>query len=438
MTQTVHVVGGGLAGAEAAWQAAERGLTVTLHEMRPRTPTPAHETGLLAELVCSNSFKSTELTTGAGLLKAEAKMLGSMLLRAAEGTVVPAGTALSVDRLKFAAAVTETLLSHPRISVAREEVTCIPDDPHVVLASGPLTSPRLAESLSAFVGAENLFFYDALAPIVDAESIDMSRVFSGSRYGKGEGDFLNCPLTKADYEAFWEALSGAEVVELKEIDRKYLFEGCLPIEELASRGFETIAFGPMRPVGLAKPGGGPPPFAVLQLRPENRERTMYGLVGCQTRLRQPEQRRVFRMVPGLERARFLRYGAVHRNTYIESPRVLSAGLMARARPGLFMAGQIVGSEGYTEAVATGLLAGANAGRFASGAAPLVPPEETAMGALVRYISSGGGRHFSPMNLTFGLLPPLKVRGSARRRKTLMAQRALERLKRWKDSEWDEA
>jgi methylenetetrahydrofolate--tRNA-(uracil-5-)-methyltransferase len=438
MTQGVHVVGGGLAGAEAAWQAAERGHRVTLHEMRPETPTPAHETGLLAELVCSNSFKSTEITTGAGLLKAEVKSLGSMLLGVAEEALVPAGTALSVDRLRFATTVTERLQSHPLISVVRGEVTSVPDDRHVVLASGPLTSKSLAESLSAFVGAENLFFYDALAPIVDAESIDYDRVFSGSRYGKGEGDFLNCAFTRAEYAAFWEALTSAEVLELKEIDRRYLFEGCLPIEELAGRGFETIAFGPMRPVGLAEPGGGPRPFAVLQLRPENRERSMYGLVGCQTRLKQAEQRRVFRMVPGLARARFLRYGAVHRNTYIESPRVLSESLMARSRPGLFMAGQIVGGEGYSEAVATGLLAGVNAGRFASGGGPAVPPPDTALGALVRYISRGGGRHFSPMNFTFGLLPPLKARGSGRRRKTLMAQRALESLRRWKDSEWNEA
>jgi methylenetetrahydrofolate--tRNA-(uracil-5-)-methyltransferase len=438
MTQVVHVVGGGLAGAEAAWQAAERGHSVTLHEMRPDTPTPAHETGLLAELVCSNSFKSTEITTGAGLLKAEARTLGSMLLRAAEEAVVPAGTALSVDRVRFAAGVTERLGSHRRISVVREEVTRLPDDPHVVLASGPLTSRRLAESVAAFVGAENLFFYDALAPIVDAESIDSDRVFSGSRYGKGDGGFLNCPFTRAEYAAFWEALTTAEVLDLKEIDRRYLFEGCLPIEELAGRGFETIAFGPMRPVGLAAPGEGPPPFAVLQLRPETRERTMYGLVGCQTRLKRSEQRRVFRMVPGLARARFLRYGAVHRNTYIESPRVLSDRLMARSRPGLFMAGQIVGGEGYSEAVATGLLAGVNAARFASGAEPLVPPPESALGSLVRYISRGGGRRFSPMNFTFGLLPPLTARASGRRRRALMAQRALESLDRWKESEWNEA
>lgn len=438
MTQALHVIGGGLAGAEAAWQAARRGLPVTLHEMRPQSRTPAHTTSLLAELVCSNSLKSTEITTGSGLLKAEATELGSLLLEIADEVKVPAGTALSVDREKFGEAVTDRVLSHPKINVVREEVMEIPRQPLVVLASGPLTGKGLAESLADFVGRENLFFFDALAPIVDAESIDMGRVFRGSRYDKGERNFLNCPFTEEEYRLFWEALANAEIVALKDVDKKYLFEGCLPIEELAGRGYETMAFGPMRPVGLVHPSGGRPPFAVLQLRPENRGHTMFGLVGCQTRLTRPYQSRVFRMVPGLEHARFLRYGEVHRNTYIEAPRVLTGGLMARKRPGLFMAGQIVGGEGYTEAIATGLLAGLNAWRLASGLEPLVPPAETALGALVRYISEGGGRRFSPMNFNFGLLPELKAKGSARQRKAMKARRAIDTLRRWKESAWNEA
>lgn len=431
------MIGGGLAGSEAAWQAACRGLKVTLHEMRPLRRTPVHETGLLAELVCSNSLKSVELVTGAGLLKAETRALGSLLLEVADEVRVPAGTSLSVDRRKFAEGVTERLLSHKGITVLREEVTAIPDEPYLLISSGPLTGERLSDSLAAFVGRDNLFFYDALAPIIDAESIDMDKVFAASRYGKGEGGFLNCPLSEETYERFWNALVKAEALALKDIDRRYLFEGCLPLEELARRGYETIAFGPMRPVGLHYPVGESRPFAVLQLRPENRERTMYGLVGCQTRLTRPEQRRIFRMIPGLGRAEFLRYGAVHRNTYIDSPKVLEPNLMATKRPGLFMAGQVVGGEGYPEAIATGLLAGVNVSRSALGSRPVYPPADTAIGSLVRYISGGGGGRFSPMNFNFGLLPRLKDRGSSRKRKALMSRRALESLERWKEAEWNE-
>lgn len=438
MTQRLHVIGGGLAGSEAAWQAARRGMPVTIHEMRPNAPTPAHKSGLLAELVCSNSLKSEELTTGSGLLKAEARELGSLLLDTADEVRVPAGTALTVDRAQFAERVTDRLTSCEGVTVVREEVTAVPEEPVVVLASGPLTGDRLAASLAEFVGRENLFFFDALAPIVDAESVDMNVAFRGSRYGKGEGEFLNCPFSEEQYRAFWEALVGAKVVEVSDVDKRCFFEGCLPLEEIAGRGYETIAFGPLRPVGLADPRGGRRPFAVLQLRPENRSGTMFGLVGCQTRLTRAEQRRVFRMVPGLERARFLRYGEIHRNTYIESPSVLTSGLMAGGRPGLFMAGQIVGGEGYAEAIATGLLAGTNASRFVHGLAPLVPPEDTALGALVRYISEGGGGHFSPMNFNFGLLPALRARGSARKRKEMKARRAMQSLRRWKEANWNEA
>ncbi len=438
MIQEIRVVGGGLAGAEAAWQAASRGLGVTLFEMRPGTPTAVHRTGLMAELVCSNSLKSTEITTGSGLLKSEARALGSLLLDIADEAKVPAGTSLSVDRLEFARKITERLASHPRITLVREEVTSVPDDPVAVVASGPLTSDALSESIAAFAGRDNLFFFDALAPIVETESIDMRAVFCASRYGKGDANFLNCPFSEERYRAFREALLEAEVAAVKDVDKGYLFEGCLPIEELAARGYETMAFGPMRPVGLEVPEGGSRPFAVLQLRPETAERTMYGLVGCQTRLTPPEQRRVFRMVPGLEGARFAGYGAVHRNTYIDSPKVLGPDLMSKRRQGLFWAGQIVGGEGYAEAIATGLIAGANAARLARGGRPAVPPEETAVGALLRYIAYGGGRRFNPMNFNFGLLPPLRMRASARKRKAAMAARAFEALGRWKETEWDEA
>ena len=453
MTQELHVIGGGLAGTEAAWQAARRGLRVVLHEMRPVARTKAHSTDSLAELVCSNSFKSTEVTTGAGLLKAELKALGSMLLDVAEEARVPAGTSLCVDREAFAHKVKERLDSCGNVTLVREEVRQLPQWPVCVLATGPLTSSSLAESLAEFVGKENLFFYDALAPIVGADSIDRERVFPGSRYRKGDGGYLNCPFTEEEYRGFWSALRGAEVVGLKDVDKGYFFEGCLPLEELASRGYETIAFGPLRPVGLSPPPGdrpaggrthaGEPPtggrsFAVLQLRPENRDCTMYGLVGCQTRMTQPEQRRVFRMVPGLEHARFLRYGAVHRNTYIEAPRVVGTGLMAGKRAGLFLAGQLVGGEGYTEAVGTGLLAGVNAWRFAFGKEPVCPPENTAIGALIRYICGDQSHHFAPMNFSFGLLPPAGLTGPARRRKQILAARALEALERWKQAVWDEA
>jgi methylenetetrahydrofolate--tRNA-(uracil-5-)-methyltransferase len=437
MTGELHVVGGGLAGAEAAWQAARRGLHVVLHEMRPVRCSPAHSSNMLAELVCSNSFKSSELTSGAGLLKAELRILGSLLIHVAEDVKVPAGTSLTVDREKFAKAVTERLDSCPGLTVVREEVREIPEWRPCVLATGPLTSDSLSKALAAFVGRESLYFYDALAPIVDTDSIDMSIVFAASRYGKGDGGYLNCPLTEEQYGAFWKALVGAETVELREVDKGYFFEGCLPLEELAARGFETMAFGPLRPVGLAAPSGGARPFAVLQLRPENRDNTMYGLVGCQTRMTQGEQKRVFRMVPGLKDARFLRYGAVHRNTYVDSPRVVDQGLMARRSPGLFLAGQLVGGEGYTEAVATGLLAGVNAWRVASGREAVVPPPATAIGALVRYISGDQSTHFAPMNFNFGLLPRVMLKG-ARRRKQVAAERALEALEAWKKVEWDEA
>jgi len=437
MKPELHVVGGGLAGAEAAWQAARRGMLVTLHEMRPVVRTPAHRSCMLAELVCSNSFKSMETTAGAGLLKAELKALGSFLIEAAEEARVPAGLSLTVDRSVFAETVTERLESCPGLTLVREEVREVPDRPLCVLATGPLTSASLSSSLAKFVGKENLFFYDALSPIVSAESIDTAVVYPGSRYGKGEGGFLNCPFTEEQYRRFREAILGARVVELQDVDNKCFFEGCLPLEELAARGYQTLAFGPLKPVGLTPPTWDRRAFAVLQLRPENRENTMYGLVGCQTRMTQPEQRRVFRMVPGLENARFLRYGAVHRNTYVDSPRVLNSALMATKRPGLFLAGQLAGGEGYTEAVATGLLAGVNAWRHASGRELLVPPKVTALGGLVRYICGDESRHFAPMNFNFGLLPKVNVKG-ARRRKELLAERALDALASWKRTEWDEA
>jgi methylenetetrahydrofolate--tRNA-(uracil-5-)-methyltransferase len=405
--------------------------------MRPAAPTPVHRSGLLAELVCSNSFKSTQLTAGAGLLKAELRVLGSMLLQVAEDVRIPAGTSLTVDREEFSSRVTQKLESCPGLTLVREEIREIPGWPLCVIATGPLTSGSLSGSLAEFVGKDNLFFYDAIAPIVDAESIDPAVVYAASRYGKGDAGYLNCPFTEDQYRAFWEALVHSQVVELREVDRGYFFEGCLPLEELAARGYETMAFGPLKPVGLELPTGEGRPFAVLQLRPENRECTMYGLVGCQTRMTRPEQRRVFRMVPGLESAGFLRYGSVHRNTYMDAPKVLNRGLMAVKKPGLFFAGQLVGGEGYTEAVGTGLLAGFNAWRYASGREQVVPPEETALGGLVRYICEDRSRRFAPMNFNFGLLPRVKVKGGHRRREAHVA-RALDALKRWKRTDWDEA
>jgi methylenetetrahydrofolate--tRNA-(uracil-5-)-methyltransferase len=401
------VVGGGLAGSEAAWALAERGVKVVLREMRPGTRTPAHQTDRLAELVCSNSFKSVDLTNAHGLLKAELRALGSILLPCADLARVPAGTALAVDRDLFSQAVHERVTNHPNITVVREEVTELPS-PGIV-ATGPLTSERLTAAIVARLGSSALAFYDAIAPVVAADSLDQSRVYARSRYGKGEGDdYLNAPMDAAAYEAFIDALLAADQFEGHAFDQVPYFEGCLPVEEMARRGRDTLRFGPMKPVGLADPRTGREPHAVVQLRREDRAGQMWNLVGFQTRLRIPEQQRVFRMIPGLEAAEFLRFGSIHRNSYLNSPASLGPGLTARDDATLFFAGQITGVEGYTESLGTGLMAGINLARQLQGQPVTVPPPTTMLGGLYRYLREADPKHFQPMNANFGLLDPMEA------------------------------
>ncbi len=411
MTDSITIVGAGLAGSEAAWQAAERGHRVRLFEMRPGTNTPAHHTGHFAELVCSNSLGSKLPDRATGLLLEELRRLGSLLVRVAESVSLPAGGALAVDREEFAAAVTRAVTSHPRIEVYREEVRELPTAMPAVLASGPLTSDALAQALALATGTENLFFFDALAPIVEVDSVDMSIAYRGSRYGRGEreeGDYINCPLTQAEYEAFVAALLAAESAPLRDFDRAAgrFFEGCLAVEVLASRDPLALAFGPMRPVGLRDPRTGRRPHAVVQLRQDNLSDSLYNLVGFQTNLKWPEQERVFRMIPGLANARFVRFGQMHRNTFLKAPAVLAPTLEFRSTPGLFVAGQLAGVEGYLGSVGTGLLAGLNAAARAVGRAPCELPPETMLGALCRYLANAAPDTFQPMKANFGLLPPL--------------------------------
>ncbi len=428
----LSVIGGGLAGSEAAWQAAERGVSVVLFEMRPAKTTPAHTTDRLAELVCSNSLGSNRLDRASGLLKEELRRLGSLIMACADEWAVPAGGALAVDRDRFAQAVTERIAQHPRIEVVRREVTTLPEGP-VVVATGPLTSDALAADIARLTGEEYLYFYDAMAPIVTAESIDMRVAFRASRYGYGTddaGDYLNCPMNRAEYERFVDALLAAEMIPLRDFEREdpRFFEGCLPIEVLARRGREALAFGPLRPVGLVDPRTGRRPYAVVQLRQDNLAATLYNLVGFQTNLRWGEQDRVLRLIPGLERAEFVRYGQMHRNTFINSPRLLDSTLEFRRRPGLFFAGQITGAEGYVGNVGTGWLAGVNAARWMRGQDPLVLPRETMLGALCHYLSHAAAGDFQPMKANFGLLPPLADRIRRKRdRYRAYAERALKTL-----------
>lgn len=423
------IIGGGLAGSEAAWQAAERGVDVILYEMRPKVMTPAHRSGHLAELVCSNSLKSDMLTSAHGLLKEEMRRLGSLIISVAESARVPAGQALAVDREVFSSAVTERIESHPRIKVRREEVREIPSDRPVIIATGPLTSDALAAEIARITGSDHMYFFDAIAPSVEADSIDRGKCFDASRYDKGEG-YINCPFDrKEDYFAFREALVSAEKAPLHEFEQNArFFEGCLPVEEIAARGPRTLAFGPMKPVGLFDPNAGRRPYAVVQLRQENVEGTVYGLVGFQTRLTWPEQKRVFSMIPGLENARFVRFGQIHRNTYIDSPRLLSPTLQLRSEPGVLFAGQLTGVEGYVESSAAGLIAGINAAMIACGEEPLTLPKETIIGALLDYITTCPLKRFQPMNANFGILPPLvpHVRKNDQKRQKLV-DRALEAM-----------
>ncbi|HEY7683582.1 MAG TPA: methylenetetrahydrofolate--tRNA-(uracil(54)-C(5))-methyltransferase (FADH(2)-oxidizing) TrmFO [Gemmatimonadales bacterium] len=410
----VTVVGGGLAGAEAAWALAERGIPVVIREMRPVVRTPAHQTDRLAELVCSNSFKSTDLCNAHGLLKAELARLGSLLLACAEETSVPAGTALAVDRELFSRLVHQRIAGHPGITLERGEVVELPS-PGIV-ATGPLTSTALGQAIANRLGSSALAFYDAIAPIVSRDSLDHSRIYACSRYGKGQGDdYLNCPLTASEYEAFLTALVEADQYNGHDFDQVAFFEGCLPVEEMVRRGVDTLRFGPMKPVGLPDPRSGKPPHAVVQLRREDRAGQMWNLVGFQTRLRIPEQRRVFTMIPGLERAEFLRYGSIHRNSYLNTPACLGPALTARDDDRLFFAGQLTGVEGYTESLGTGLLAGINLARRLEGKAATVPPATTMLGGLYRYLREADPAHFQPMNANFGLLEPLESPGGSARR-----------------------
>lgn len=402
----VKVVGGGLAGAEAAWQAANLGVQVELYEMRPLKQTPAHRTGLFAEIVCSNSLKSDEEATAPHLLKEELRRGGSLIMQAADANRVPAGAALAVDRYKFAEFITEKIQSHPNITIIREEVTKIPHDDLTIIATGPLTSDALTEEIIKFTGSDQLYFYDAIAPIVAADSIDMSIAFKAARYGKGGDDYINCPMNKEQYERFYYELINAKSVPLKRFEETRWFEACLPIEEIARRGIDTLRFGPMKPKGLIDPRTGREPYAVVQLRQENLMADAYGMVGFQNHLRYPEQQRVFRLIPGLENAEFLQYGQIHRNTYINSPKILLETLQTRTNPKLFFAGQITGVEGYLESVGTGWLAGINAARLALGLSPVKAPRTSAIGALCRYVSNVETDNFQPVNITFGLLEPL--------------------------------
>ncbi len=427
----ISIIGGGLAGVEAAWQAARRGVAVRLHEMKPRRFSPAHQSPLLGELVCSNSLRAEALENAVGLLKEEMRRLGSLVMAAAATTRVPAGKALAVDRAGFAAFLTEALEKEPLVEIIREEVTELDTGRTTVLATGPLTSDALAAALARITGQEHLHFYDAIAPIVEADSIDMSRVFRASRYGAGD-DYLNCPFTEEEYAAFYQALMAAEQVPLKSFEEPRYFEGCLPLEVMAARGYLTLVYGPLKPVGLVDPRTGRQPFAVAQLRQENREGTLYNLVGFQTKLKYGEQERVFRLIPGLEHSEFARLGSIHRNTFIRSPGLLSPHLNFREYPFLFLAGQISGVEGYVESAAMGLLAGINAARQAQNLHLVTPPRATALGALLYHLTNTATRDFQPMNVNFGLFPPLPGRTPKKLRAAAHAARALAELEAWKE------
>jgi methylenetetrahydrofolate--tRNA-(uracil-5-)-methyltransferase len=435
MAQTppeLTILGGGLAGCEAAWQAAERGVIVALYEMRPARPTAAHKTDQLAELVCSNSLGSSEITNAAGILKEEMRRLGSLVVRVADTCRVPAGAALAVDRIEFAARITKEISTHPNITVLREEMPEIPASGPVIVATGPLTSDALAESLKKLTRAERLYFFDAISPIVDGETVDRSIAFPASRYNKGGDDYLNCPMSETEYDAFYASLIAAEKVPTREFEKTPYFEGCMPIEVQADRGRQTLLFGPMKPVGLIDPCTGQRPFAVVQLRPEDVHGQAYNLVGFQTKLKWPEQKRVFRMIPGLANAEFLRFGSLHRNTFINAPLLLRETLQLRYDPRIFFAGQIVGVEGYTESAGMGLLAGINAANLIQHKPLLIPPPTTTLGTLVTYLTTSDPRHFQPMNVNLGLFPPLPTRVVQRDiRRQKIVDRALADLDRWK-------
>lgn len=435
MNQENHItiIGGGLAGCEAAWQAARQGCRVTLYEMKPERFSPAHHSTQLAELVCSNSLKSNSSENAAGLLKHEMRLCGSLILQQADRVRVPAGAALAVDREKFSGAITAALETHPAITLVRQELLRIPDAGVVIVATGPLTSDGFAEHLKQFTGEKFLYFHDAISPIIEAGSLDAAKTFRASRYDKADPDYINCPLTQEQYYRFIDELLGAEKVALREFETLIPFEGCMPIEVMAARGRETLAHGPMKPVGLIDPATGRQPYAVVQLRLENQEATLYNLVGFQTRLKWPEQKRVFSMIPGLEQASFARYGSLHRNTFIHAPLLLLKTLQLKQQPRIFFAGQISGVEGYIESTAMGLVAGIQASRYLQGLNPVSPPATTMIGSLLRYITEPAVTAFQPMNANFGLLPAFEHRVSKKDRKRLLAERALSDITAWNSS-----
>jgi methylenetetrahydrofolate--tRNA-(uracil-5-)-methyltransferase len=425
MAPRVRVIGGGLAGCEAAWQLARRGISVDLHEMRPLKSTEAHQTDRLAELVCSNSFRSAERTTAIGLLKEEMRLLGSLVMEVADRHRVPAGGSLAVDREGFAAAMTAAIEAETLVTVHRSEVRELPAGPTIV-ASGPLTSAALADELRRLLGHEYLYFYDAIAPIVAADSVDMTRAFRASRYGKGGDDYVNCPLDREQYERLVGEVLAAEKVPTREFERCVHFEGCLPIEEMARRGRDTLAYGPLKPVGLTDPRTGRRPHAVVQLRQDDRNGSLLNLVGFQTKMTYPEQRRIFRTIPGLERAEFVRLGSLHRNTFINAPEIILPTLQSRVRSDLLLAGQIVGVEGYLESTSAGWLAGVNGARLVRGREPVVAPPTTALGSLIAYVTEPGRRGFQPINANYGVFPPLASSGRLRgtEKRLALAERAL--------------
>ncbi|MBZ4645045.1 MAG: methylenetetrahydrofolate--tRNA-((54)-C(5))-methyltransferase ((2)-oxidizing) TrmFO [Clostridia bacterium] len=432
---TVTVIGGGLAGCEAAWQLANRGVKVKLYEMKPKKFSPAHHSPYLAELVCSNSLRSDQLENAVGLLKEEMRLLNSLIMECADATRVPAGGALAVDRTGFSQMVTGKIKSHELIEVINEEVKSIPEDEYVIVASGPLTSDLLSESIKKFVGNEYLYFYDAAAPIITYESIDKEKVFKAARYGRGDDDYINCPMNKDEYLNFWRELVNAQVAELKCFEKQIVFEGCMPVEVMAKRGEQTLLFGPLKPVGLTDPRTGQEPYAVVQLRQDNKEGTLYNIVGFQTHLKWGEQKRIFSMIPGLENAEFVRYGVMHRNTYINSPKVLNAIYQSRTNDKVFFAGQITGVEGYIESASSGLVAGINMARIVQGKDKLIFPKETAHGALSHYISDTCITRFQPMNINFGLMSPLNERIKDKREKNRrIAARAIEIIKNMSNTE----
>ena len=424
------VIGGGLAGCEAAWQLAKNKINVTLYEMKPNKKTPAHHLNLLGELVCSNSLRADTLENGAGLLKAEMRLLGSLVTECADLTKVPAGGALAVDRVGFAQMMTDKIKENPYITVVDEEITKIPDDEIVIIATGPLTSDSLSKEIGAFLGEDYMYFYDAAAPIVTYESIDKSKVFKKARYDKGTADYINCPMNKEEYKAFYEALINAETAELKEFENDKVFEGCMPVEVMAKRGEDTLTFGPLKPVGLNHPETNESYYAVVQLRQDNKDGTLYNIVGFQTHLKFPEQKRVFSMIPGLENAEFVRYGVMHRNTYIHSPKTLTANYEAIKRPGLFFAGQMTGVEGYVESASSGIVAGIAAARKILGKEEINFPKTTATGALAHYISEFNGADFQPMNINFGIIESYPERIKNKRERYMkISERALDIMKK---------